>query len=406
MSATNRVPSPRGCPATANPASPADFGTEMPRCNIRLMNDSSFGSPDRFIGEHLAASTANSPFGQLDFSRAPLTLAWEVTRACPLHCVHCRAEAQPHRNQDELTTEEGFELIDDVAKMGTKVLVITGGDPLARPDIFTLLAKAVSTGMYIGFSPSVTARLRGDALDRASEIGVGTIHVSLDGAGPKTHDRFRGIPGHFERTMSAIGHAAELSPKLQVATTVSRHNIAELDTIAKLLEGLTDSWTLFFLVATGRADAKDMLSPAEEEQVLRWLASTEFPFYVRTVEAPQYRRVRAQMGLPVAPGVTDGNGFCFVSHVGDVQPSGFLPKTAGNVRTHPASFWYRTSELFTSLRNPSLLGEPCGSCTFATICGGSRARSWAYDGDPLGGDPTCAFGASFSYRGTRKQPSC
>ncbi len=335
---------------------------------------------------------AQSIPGHADFSMAPLTLAWEVTRACPLRCVHCRAEAQPNRHGSELSTEEGFALINDVAQMGTKVFVITGGDPLARPDIYSLLMKSVATGMHVGFSPSVTGRLRGDALERAAEIGVGTIHISLDGAGPLTHDRFRGVSGHFERTMLAIRQAAELTPRLQVATTVSRHNIGELDAIAGLLEDLADSWTLFFLVATGRANANDMLSPSEEESILQWLASTEFPFQVRTVEAPHYRRVRSQMGMHVTPGVTDGNGFCFISHIGEVQPSGFLPVTAGNVRVKPASFWYRHSELFNSLRQPTQFGEPCGSCKFATICGGSRARAWSATGNPLAGDPTCVFG--------------
>ncbi len=348
------------------------------------------------VGHRNARAISSSPFGKLDFSMAPLTLAWEVTRACPLRCVHCRAEAQPNPDKNELTTEEGFALIDDVAAMGTKVFVITGGDPLARSDIHTLLTKAVSSGMHVGFSPSVTGRLRGDALDRITDIGVGTIHISLDGAGPKTHDRFRGVPGHFSRTIQAIQKAAVLSTRVQVATTVSKHNFRELQAIAKLLDGLVDSWTLFFLVATGRANSKDMLTPNDEEEILRWLATTDFPFHVRTVEAPQYRRVRAQLGLPVAPGVTDGNGFCFISHIGDVQPSGFLPATAGNIRTEPVSTLYRHSQLFTSLRDPHQLGDPCGSCEFAKICGGSRARAWAVTGNPLAGDPTCEFGTKFA----------
>ncbi len=347
-------------------------------------------------GHRQARTISNSPFGMLDFSLAPLTLAWEVTRACPLRCVHCRAEAQPNPDQNELTTEEGFALIDDVAAMGTKVFVVTGGDPLARSDIHILLTKAVSTGMHVGFSPSVTGRLRGDALDRITDIGVGTIHISLDGAGPETHDRFRGVPGHFARTVQAIQKAAGLSARVQVATTVSKHNFYELQAIAKLLDGLVDSWTLFFLVVTGRANSKDMLTPTDEEEILRWLATTDFPFHVRTVEAPQYRRVRAQLGLPVAPGVTDGNGFCFISHIGDVQPSGFLPATAGNIRNEPISSLYRHSQLFTSLRDPNQLGDPCGSCEFAKICGGSRARAWAVTGNPLAGDPTCEYGAKFA----------
>ncbi|NNN20124.1 MAG: radical SAM protein [Acidimicrobiaceae bacterium] len=349
-----------------------------------------------FSGHDRDYKASTSGFGKLNFSLAPLTLAWEVTRACPLRCIHCRAEAQPNPDANELTTEEGFDLIDDAAAMGTKVFVITGGDPLARPDIFTLLEKAVSTGMYVGFSPSVTGRIRDGTLEKVAKTGVGTIHISLDGAGPESHDLFRGVKGHFERTIQTIRHAAKLSTKLQVATTVSKHNLSELTSVAQLLEGLADSWTLFFLVATGRANSNDMLTAKQEEEVLHWLASTTFPFYVRTVEAPQYRRVRAQMGLPITTGVTDGNGFCFISHTGDVQPSGFLPVTAGNIRQQPASHWYRGSQLFTSLRDPAQLGDPCGSCQFAKICGGSRARAWAATKDPLAGDPTCEFGSNLA----------
>ncbi|MHB1712225.1 MAG: radical SAM protein [Acidimicrobiales bacterium] len=325
-----------------------------------------------------------------DFSRAPMTLAWEVTRACPLRCVHCRADAQHHRDARELSTEEGAILIDQAAAMGTRVFVLTGGDPLARPDIFDLIAHATSTGMYVGFSPSVTGRLRSGALERAVAAGTGTVHLSLDGATPATHDAFRGIGGHFERTRRAIDAACALGARLQIATTVSRRNIAELAAIARLLDGRVDSWTLFFLVMTGRAQAADTLTAAQEEHALHWLASGEFSFTVRTVEAPQFRRVRAQLGLSVAPGVTDGNGFCFVSHVGGVQPSGFLPVTVGNVRDRPLRHWYRDHPVFRALRDPSQRGGTCGRCEFLAICGGSRARAWAATGDLLAADPTCA----------------
>lgn len=319
-----------------------------------------------------------------------MTVAWEVTRACPLRCVHCRADARPHRDPRELSTEEGVALIDQAAEMGTRVFVLTGGDPLARPDVFDLLTHAASTGMHVGFSPSVTGRLRFGGLERAATAGTGTIHLSLDGALPATHDAFRGIRGHFERTWRAIETVCGLRVRLQVATTVSRHNIAELPALADLLDGRVDSWTLFFLVTTGRAQAADMLTTGQEESVLRWLASSQFSFTIRTVEAPQYRRVRAQLGLPVAPGVTDGNGFCFVSHVGDVQPSGFLPITIGNVRDRPLPQWYQSHPVFRALRDHQQRGGKCGRCEFLAICGGSRARAWAATGDPLAADPTCA----------------
>ncbi|MHB1446580.1 MAG: radical SAM protein [Acidimicrobiales bacterium] len=319
-----------------------------------------------------------------------MTLAWEVTRACPLRCIHCRADARHHRDARELSTEEGTALIDQATAMGTRVFVLTGGDPLARPDIFDLVAHAASTGMYVGFSPSVTGRLQSGALERAVAAGAGTIHLSLDGATPATHDAFRGIRGHFERTWRAIEAVCALGARLQIASTVSRHAIAELPAIARLLDGRADSWTLFFLVSTGRAQAADMLTTGQEELALHWLASGKFSFTVRTVEAPQYRRVRAQLGLPVAPGVTDGNGFCFVSHLGDVQPSGFLPVILGNVRDRPLWHWYQNHPVFRALRDPDQRGGKCGQCEFLAICGGSRARAWAATGDLLAADPTCA----------------
>jgi radical SAM protein with 4Fe4S-binding SPASM domain len=329
-----------------------------------------------------------------------MTLAWEVTRACPLRCVHCRADAQHHRDTRELSTEEGATLVDEAAAMGTRIFVLTGGDPLARPDIFDLVAHVASTGMYVGFSPSVTGRLRSGALERAVAAGTGTIHLSLDGATPATHDAFRGVEGHFERTWRAIDAVCALGARLQIATTVSRRNITELPAIARLLDGRVASWTLFFLVTTGRAQAADMLTADQEELALHWLASGEFSFTVRTVEAPQYRRVRAQLNLPVAPGVTDGNGFCFVSHVGEVQPSGFLPLTVGNVRDRPLRHWYQDHPVFRALRDPAQRGGKCGRCEFLEICGGSRARAWAATGDPLAADPTCAY----EPRGDRSDP--
>ncbi len=325
-----------------------------------------------------------------------MTLAWELTRACPLRCVHCRAEAQPRRHPAELTTDEGRALLDDAAAMGTKVVVLTGGDPLARPDVFDLLAHASGTGVHVGFSPSVTGRLRSGALARAVEAGAGTLHLSLDGATPATHDGFRGVPGHFLRTLDAIRTAASLDVGLQVGTTVSRRTVAELPAMVELLDGLVSTWTLFFLVPTGRALADDLVEPEVEESVLEWLATSEFPFRVRTVEAPQLRRVFAQQGHRVAPGVTDGNGFCFVSHVGDVQPSGFLPLTVGNVRERPVSWWYREAPLFLDLRDQARRDGACGRCPFLGICGGSRARAWAATGDPLAGDPSCAFGKALA----------
>jgi radical SAM protein with 4Fe4S-binding SPASM domain len=330
-------------------------------------------------------------FAQHDFASAPFTIAWEITRACPLRCVHCRADAQPHRDPRELTTEEGLTLVADAAAMGTRVLVITGGDPLARPDVFELLRAVDDAHMHAGFSPSVTPRLTRDTLARALDAGAATIHLSLDGASAETHDGFRQVHGSFDRTCNAIQTVHDLGARLQVGTTVSRRTVAELPEVARRLEGLVDLWSLFFLVPTGRAETADMLDADEHEQVLRWLARVELPFAVRTIAAPTYRRVRAQLGREPGPGVNDGNGFAFVSHVGDVCPSGFLPRSVGNVRDAPLSHWYREAPLFTSLRDPEQLGGKCGHCEYRAICGGSRARAWALTDNALAADPTCSY---------------
>lgn len=332
------------------------------------------------------------PFDRLpDFALAPLTLAWEITRACPLKCVHCRADAQHRRDPGELTTEEGVDLIRQTAEMGTKVFVITGGDPLARPDAFELIAASAATGMHTGFSPSVTPRLTTAALERAVEAGAQTIHVSLDGACAETHDGFRGVKGAFDRTIAAMETIAGLNVRLQVGSSVSRRTLAELPDMVALLADKVDLWSLFFHVPTGRGQTHDMVSAQEHEEVLHWLATTEFPFMVRTTESPTFRRVLMQLGNRPGPGVNDGNGFAFVSHLGEVCPSGFLQLSAGNVRDQPIAHWYRDSELFKSLRDPDLLEGKCGRCDFKTICGGSRARAWAVTGNALASDPTCAY---------------
>lgn len=275
--------------------------------------------------------------------------------------------------------------------MGTRVLVITGGDPLARRDVFDLLAAVRDSGMHAGFSPSVTPRLTPAMLARAVEAGAATLHVSLDGATPASHDMFRGVRGSFARTLDAIAAAHSTGARVQVGTTVTRTTVADLPAIVTLLNGIVDLWTLFFLVPTGRAHAAEVLDAAGHERVLEWLAEADLPFAARTIAAPTYRRVLAQRGRLVPPPVNDGNGFAFVSHTGDVCPSGFLQLPVGNTRDAPLSHWYRESQLFQDLRDPTRLGGKCGRCEFRSICGGSRARAWALTGDPFEADPTCAY---------------
>lgn len=350
-----------------------------------------------------------------DFAQTPVTLAWEVTRACALACVHCRAAAVPRRDPQELSTAEGFRLIDQVVELGRPILIVTGGDPLMRRDVFDLIAYATARGLRVALSPSATALVTRRALIRAQEAGVAMLHVSLDGSTAEIHDAFRRVRGSYLRTIEILSDAVDLGLPLQIGTTANRRNLTDLLPLADEVQRLQAAfWSVFFLVPTGRGRAADMISPSEHEAVFRWLAalSQRVPFRVRTTAAPAYRRVLAQQmargALATQPltragdtvdsatssrgqGVNDGRGFCFVSHTGDVCPSGFLPVVGGNVREQRLTEVYRHSPLFRTLRDQSQLKGKCGRCEFRTLCGGSRARAYALTGDYLASDPSCVY---------------
>ena len=366
------------------------------------------------------AASGRPPYLDVDFDKTPFTLAWEITRACALSCVHCRAEAIPRRDPRELTTEEAFGVLDQIVDLGKPILVITGGDPMMRRDVFDIVGGAVERGLKVGFSPSATKLVTRKAIERARDAGVDMVHVSLDGSGPEVHDTFRRVRGAYQRTREIVADVRDVGLPLQIGTTVNRHNLADLPKIAEVVKAIDATvWNVFFLVPTGRADVEKMLTPEEHEQVLQWLAdlSETVPFRVRTTAAQHYRRVliqrrraKAAAGeqpkefeltgagyafregrAPAEKGVNDGKGFCFISHVGDVYPSGFLQACGGNVRETTLSAIYRDSKLFRELRDPSLLQGKCGRCEFKDVCGGSRARAWATTGNHLAAEPCCTY---------------
>ncbi len=354
----------------------------------------------------------------VDFDERPFTVAWELTRSCALACLHCRAEAQPKRHPDELTTDETRRVIDELVDLAPPVLVITGGDPMMRPDLFEIVDYAVSRGLSVSVAPTTTALTTKERLGRLQDLGIRMLHISLDGASAETHDRFRGFDGTFERARTTLSIARELGISLQVGTTVTRHNVDELPLIADLVEEFgVRMWNLFFLVPTGRGKAEDMVSAETAEATWQWMCelSERVPFSVRTTAAPQFRRAmvlrkRQQEGgeplrltgagyqLREAPagvqtrGVNDGKGFMFIDHLGNICPSGFLQLSGGNVRRDRIDSVYRGSELFRSLRDPSALGGRCGACEFSDLCGGSRARAYGTTGSYLDEDPLCALG--------------
>lgn len=350
-----------------------------------------------------------------DYTVNPFIVIWEVTRACALKCLHCRAEAQYRPDPRQLSFEEGKKLIDEIAEMDDPLFVFTGGDPLMRPDLFDLARYAIhEKGLPVSMTPSATPRVTLSAVSKAKEVGLSRWAFSLDGSTAEIHDHFRGTPGSFGMTMRGIEYLQQLEIPIQINTTVSRYNLSDLPRIAETVKGMgAVLWSVFFLVPTGRGMVKDMISPEEHEQVMVWLAQMqrEMPYGIKATEAPHYRRVLMQQqklnadsagGAAAAPkrrdvlgrspkGVNDGDGFVFISHVGDVYPSGFLPVSCGNVRESSLTDIYRNSPILRELRDKSLLKGKCGACEFKELCGGSRARAYAVTGDYLESDPYCSY---------------
>lgn len=339
------------------------------------------------------------------FDDAPFLVIWEATRACGLACLHCRAEAILKRDPHELTTDEAFAMVDQIASMGKPLFVVTGGDPLMRVDLREVIRHAVAAGLRVAVTPSATALLDGDALAELQLDGISRIALSLDGPDARVHDRFRGVPGTFDRTMAAAGEARRLGLPLQINTTITPHNLALVEEMAALVGDLgAVLWSVFFLVPIGRGKNLGCLDADQFEAVFARLGAVarKAPFDIKTTEAPHYRRWLAQHGLLGKPnvkagseglrvrgGLGDGRGFVFVSHTGDVFPSGFLPVAAGNLRSATLPDLYRHHPMFTALRDPSGFAGKCGRCEFRFLCGGSRARAWAVTGDWRGSDPAC-----------------
>lgn len=341
---------------------------------------------------------------------APFLVYWELTRACDLACRHCRAEALAQRDPEELSTAEAKELLRKMRGFGDHLphLVLTGGDPLKRPDFFALLEYGAGLGLRMSVAPSGTNALTREVLRRLKTIGVESVALSLDGSSQERHDRFRGVSGCFAWTIEAARLAREEGLALQINTLVTAETEAYLPEIFRLVKGLEPRrWSLFFLIPVGRGRTLREVSPYRCEVIHRWLydQSKNAPFILATTEAPHFRRVtltrmRAE-GIPLARiretpvgrgfGIRDGNGIMFISHTGVVYPSGFLPLMAGNVRAADIVQVYRESEVFREIRQTSRFKGRCGICEFREICGGSRARAYATYGDCLAEDPACSY---------------
>ncbi|MGW7296467.1 TIGR04053 family radical SAM/SPASM domain-containing protein [Streptomyces sp. NPDC054829] len=367
-----------------------------------------------------------------DAGERPFIVIWESTRACPLACLHCRAEAVPDRDPRELDTDAAKELLRQVGEFGhpAPLFVITGGDPFQRPDLNELIAHGREIGVRVAVSPSGTPTLTPARLKAVHEAGAVGLSLSLDGSTADIHDTFRGVPGVFRWTLDAWDAARALGMKVQINTTVTRHNLHDLPDIVRLVaEHGAMLWSAFFLVPTGRGRALGALTAQEVEDVLNFVYDIGLTVPAKTTEAHHFRRVALQRQVLAATGddhaavlklgplyrelseavaalgldpgarrvrrppldVNAGRGFVFVSHTGTVHPSGFLPLGAGNVRETPLTRIYRTSELFTGMRDADRLGGRCGACEFRQVCGGSRSRAYGVTGDPYAEEPWCSY---------------
>jgi radical SAM protein with 4Fe4S-binding SPASM domain len=393
-------------------------------------------------------------FSKLDFATTPFLVIWEVTRACALACRHCRAEADERRDPNELTLEQGKQLLDAVHGLGTPVCVLSGGDPLKRLDLAELVHYGASLGLRMASIPAATPALTYERLRELKQAGLAQIAFSLDGSTAAYHDDFRQVPGTFDRTLQGIAWAKELGLPLQINTTFARRNWHDVEGLFALVESLgIVFWEVFSMVPVGRGAELETLGAAEHDELFArlWQLSSRASFVIKVTEAPHYRRhvleqraklrargeaseaasqhpharlaqlgghgpgspagrpphtlssgsaIPAQLSRELstadsfgakAKGINSGKGFCFVSHVGDVYPSGFFPQAVGNVKSQALAELYRESPLMRELRDPSRLKGRCGRCEYADVCGGSRARALALFGDHLAEDPACSY---------------
>ncbi|MHB1157888.1 MAG: TIGR04053 family radical SAM/SPASM domain-containing protein [Phycisphaerales bacterium] len=351
-----------------------------------------------------------TPYSAADFDHSPFIVFYEITRACDLACAHCRACARPRRHPHELPTEQSRALIDDLCRFDKPpLLVLTGGDPLKREDVYELTDHAIASGLTVTMTPSATPLVTTAAIARLKDAGLSRLAVSLDGVDARTHDGFRNVVGSYDRTLQIMRDVYDVGLTLQVNTTITRRNIHQVDQIAELMaQHQVVLWSVFFLVPVGRGLSEHRISPAEYEQVFArlWHQARTKRFGIKTTEAPHYRRyVLQQMGDPQcnptghrgdsvqrAPlGVNDGKGVMFVSHTGQIFPSGFMPIECGRFPENSVVDVYQNHPMMRQLRDADQLEGKCGRCEYRTICGGSRARAFAVSRNPLASEPDCVY---------------
>lgn len=338
-------------------------------------------------------------------------LFWETTSLCNLECIHCRRlDTAAELARQDLTTEEARRFIAELPQLGRPILVLSGGEPLLRPDIFELAKFAVQQGLPVALATNGTL-IDQDVARRIRESGIRRVSISLDGADAATHDAFRGMPGSFEQALTGFRRVKAEEVSVQVNCTIARHNMDQTEAVYQLALSLgADALHLFMLVPVGcgvEIAAEQQVPPEKYEEILNWLydKSREGRIQTKATCAPHYFRVlhqRAkQEGIEVTrethgmaamtKGCLAGTGVCFVSHKGEVFPCGYLPVECGNVRRQSLKTIWRDSEVFAQLRRPELLRGKCGVCEYRNVCLGCRARAYGVSGDYLAEEPYCVY---------------
>jgi heme b synthase len=337
---------------------------------------------------------------------------WELTARCNLTCKHCRAEAQDHFVSGELTTDEILSVARDIRECADPILILTGGEPLVREDIYDIASECSKIFTRVALATNGT--LVDDVVaQKIVDSGIQRVSISIDGATAETHDAFRGLPGSFQSALNGMDALRAAGLPVQVNVTIAKHNVHQIEAILELaMAHGADAFHVFVLVPVGcgvEISDEIRLGPEKMESVLRWLFDKSLDLrgkvHIKATCAPQYYRIMHEVSKErgievggaahgmhaVTRGCLAGSAVCFISRTGDVQPCGYLPVKVGNVRETPFGEIWNNSAEFQSLRNPSELKGKCGSCGYRRLCAGCRARAYADTTDFLTEDPDCAY---------------
>ncbi len=344
----------------------------------------------------------------------PRLIFWELTTGCNLRCAHCRASATELMSPTDLSYPECCEIVDQIAEYAPLILVLSGGEPLWRPDVFDIAKRAAGKGMRVALATNGTL-VDGAMAERIKEAGIVRVAISLDGADRATHDAFRGQSGAFDAAVAGLKHLKALGVSTQINTSVAQHNVAQLPDILKLAQSLgVAAFHIFLLVPVGcglSISEDEMIHGAEYEQVLNWFydRSLDSGLELKATCAPHYyrilrqRRAESRREGQIVPelathgmhattrGCLAGSGVCFISHEGGVYPCGYLPISAGDLRKERFHDIWENAAVFAALRDPNNLEGKCGLCEFRFVCLGCRARAYGMTNNFLAEEPFCIY---------------